>query len=183
MRKIIFLDHDGVICLADNFGSRRNKNGHTGMNSDIHSRFDNFDRKAVSVLNSIIESTGCELVVSSDWRFWATLDEMGQYYISQGIKKAPIDYTPRQTSQSKLLGGFDVERPEARSYEIKEWLSGHPEVSHWVAVDDLDMSERFSDASGNYRLGLKNFVHTPRSREGIKQSGIKEKIEFFLNSH
>jgi len=28
--------------------------------------------------------------------------------------------------------------------------------------------------------GLKNFVHTPRSNEGIKQSGIKEKIIKFL---
>jgi hypothetical protein len=28
--------------------------------------------------------------------------------------------------------------------------------------------------------GLENFVHTPRSYEGIKQSGIKEKIINFL---
>jgi len=28
--------------------------------------------------------------------------------------------------------------------------------------------------------GLKNFVLTPKSREGIKQSGIKEKILEFL---
>jgi len=28
--------------------------------------------------------------------------------------------------------------------------------------------------------GLDNFVHTPRSGEGIKQSGIKEKIIKFL---
>jgi len=174
--KILFLDHDGVICLVDNFGSRRKKRGYIGMNSDILSRFDNFDGKAISVLNSIIESTGCEIVVSSDWRFWATLEEMGQYYISQGIKKAPIDYTPRQISQSKLLGGFDTEPAETRSYEIKEWLSEHPEVSHWVAVDDLDMSERFGNISRNYQWGLKNFVHTPKSREGIKQTGIKEKI-------
>lgn len=30
------------------------------------------------------------------------------------------------------------------------------------------------------RDGLDNFVHTPRSSEGIKQSGIKEKIIKFL---
>ena len=28
--------------------------------------------------------------------------------------------------------------------------------------------------------GLTNFVHTPRSNEGIKQNGIKEKILKFL---
>lgn len=180
MKKIIFLDHDGVICLLDNFGSRRNKKGYIGMNSDVLARFDNFDRKAVKVLNSVIEATDCEIVVSSDWRFWATLEEMGQYYLSQGIKKAPIAYTPRYISQEVAAGGFDNEPAETRSYEIKEWLSENPDVTHWVAVDDLDMTERFGIVSGNHRWGLKNFVHTPKSREGIKQSGIREKIEHFL---
>ena len=32
----------------------------------------------------------------------------------------------------------------------------------------------------NYDWGLDNFVLTPSSREGIKQSGIKEKILTFL---
>lgn len=180
MKKIIFLDHDGVICLLDNFGSRRNKKGYIGMNSDVLARFDNFDRKAVKVLNDIIEATDCEIVVSSDWRFWATLEEMGQYYISQGIKKAPIAYTPRHISTSKFIGGFDNEAAETRSYEIKEWLKENSDVSHWVAVDDLDMKERFGSISGNHQWGLKNFVHTVKSREGIKQSGIKEKILGFL---
>jgi len=33
---------------------------------------------------------------------------------------------------------------------------------------------------GSKNPGLTNFVLTPRSREGIKQSGIKEKILKFL---
>ena len=62
-----------------------------------------------------------------------------------------------------------------RILEIKKYLSEHPEVTHWVAVDDLNMS---NESNGN--LGLDNFVLTPRSLEGIKQSGIKEKVLRFL---
>ena len=69
---------------------------------------------------------------------------------------------------------------------IQHWLDKHPEVTHWVAVDDLDMSIEF--LSGHFaardesddKPGLTNFVKTPKSWEGIKQSGIKDKIIKFL---
>ena len=70
--------------------------------------------------------------------------------------------------------------------EIQNWLDNHPEVTHWVAVDDLNMSieflsPRFSAADGSdAKPGLTNFVLTPKSTEGIKQSGLKEKILNFL---
>ena len=41
-------------------------------------------------------------------------------------------------------------------------------------VDDLDMSNDY------LRPGLDNFVLTPKSLEGIKQSGIEKKIISFL---
>jgi hypothetical protein len=48
--KILFLDHDGVICLSSEWGSRfKNKEG-------LDSVFDRFNEKAVRVLNQIIES-------------------------------------------------------------------------------------------------------------------------------
>ena len=61
-----------------------------------------------------------------------------------------------------------------RILEIQEWLKNN-QVDKWVAIDDLNMSPEFN---GGY--GLENFVLTPRSTEGIKQSGIKEKILGFL---
>jgi hypothetical protein len=42
------------------------------------------------------------------------------------------------------------------------------------------MKEQYGGIDGNYKYGLTNFVHTPRSKEGIKQSGVKEKIIKFL---
>ena len=59
-----------------------------------------------------------------------------------------------------------------RIVEIKKFITEHPEITHWVSVDDLDMS----NSTKNRNLGLDNFVLTPRMNEGIKQSGIKDKI-------
>ncbi len=56
-----------------------------------------------------------------------------------------------------------------RVIEIEKWISEHSEVTHWVAIDDMDLSK------------LDNFVLTARPyNEGIKQSGIKHKIVNFL---
>ena len=102
--KILFLDHDGVICLSNNWGGRKNKwakyrsaNPETSPNlkdAPVEVRFDDFDSKAVKALNGIIKETGAEIVISSDWKLHATLGELGDYYESQGIIKRPIALTP-----------------------------------------------------------------------------------------
>lgn len=143
-------------------------------------RFDDFDRKAVRVLNEILDRTGADIIVSSDWRFHATLQELGDYYTLQGVNKKPIGMTVNSLPGNTDFFDPSTDLEETRSLEIKEYLKEHPEVTHWVAVDDLDMSERFGEISGNLIWGLKNFVHTPKSSEGIKQCGVKEKIIKFL---
>lgn len=195
--KVIFLDNDGVICLSNNWGSRYKKQKEwggrklsmTSWDMPVEYRFDNFDEKAIKVLNTILEETGAEIVVSSDWRLHANLEQLGEYYLSQGISKKPIavtelfkDIFPSEWSQLRFRAELELER----SMEIQNWLEQHPEVTNWVAIDDLDMSIEF--LSGHFaakdgsdsKPGLSNFVHTPRSNEGIKQSGIKEKIIKFL---
>ena len=187
------LDNDGVICLSNNWGGRavkwanfkRDNPEFEFDNRPVQCRFDDFDSKAVKVLNKILEETGAEIVVSSDWRLHATLEELGDYYESQGIIKRPIavtdqfkDLFPKEWNAFRFRAELELER----SMEIGHWLENHPEVTHWVAVDDLNMSPEFlskyftnsEDEAKN--PGLSNFVLTPRSREGIKQSGVKEKI-------
>lgn len=174
-KPVLFLDHDGVICLSTEWGSRfKNKEG-------LDSAFDRFNDKAIKVLNQIIEETDCEIVISSDWRFHAPLEQMQELYRIRGIKKVPIGYTTTGLDWKKFIGIYpDNELEATRSFEILNWLKNHPEVTKWVAVDDLDMNERYGEITGNFKYGLKNFVHTPRSKEGIKQCGIKEKIIKFL---
>ena len=199
--KVIFLDNDGVICLSNNWGSRHKKQKKWGkrklsmsMSSiPVEYRFDNFDKKAIEILNEILETTGAEIVVSSDWRLHANLEELGEYYESQGIIKKPFDVTERfhytnWEAEGRIPTDFPWNRTDGleqeRHFEIKEWLKNHSEVTHWVAVDDLNMGihmEKTGWSSAYDRSwGLENFVWTPRSREGIKQSGTKEKILSFL---
>ena len=195
--KVLFLDNDGVICLSNNWGSRTTKRRKAGLRASVPPlelpvdiRFDNFDKKSVKILNEILEETGAEIVVSSDWRFYATLEELGEYYTSQGIIKKPIavtgmfkDLFPKEWSSLRFRADLELER----YMEIQHWIDEHPEITKWVAVDDLDMSvsflgDRFSSADDSEKKpGLTNFVLTPRVNEGIKQSGVKDKILMYLS--
>lgn len=190
--KVLFLDNDGVICLSNNWGNRfkkqrkvYTKDNPRPLNSEIpvKLRFDNFDKKAVKILNEILIGTGAEIVVSSDWKLHATLEELGEYYESQGIIKKPIDLTPNMKDLDESGYGLFKWKgfyESIRIFEINEYLKNHPEVTHWVAVDDLNMGVFEYGVGGMNEGGLTNFVLTPKSTEGIKQSGVKEKILKFL---
>jgi hypothetical protein len=195
--KVIFLDHDGVICLSTEWGGRFKKHRKAGRKLSqsvaslpVLSRFDNFNKKAIKVLNDILDETGAEIVVSSDWKRWADVEEMGVYYESQGIKKKPIAFTPNLSQCTKYIedypAGFMWSRSwdleQTRSIEIKQYLHDHPEITHWVSIDDLRMGKTGLDYGEPYEheWGLDNFVETPKGSEGIKQSGIKDKVLTFL---
>jgi len=166
-KPIIFLDHDGVICLGRNWGGRFKKAarwakergiGLAGLyeRSDlpVGVLFDDFDKKAVAVLNRIICETDADIIVSSDWRLHADLSALQRFYLEQGVVKGPVGMT-----------GIcrDTMFEEARVKEIQLWLSQNHH-SLWVAVDDMNLG------------ALGRFVHIPKSSEGIKQSGAAEKI-------
>jgi hypothetical protein len=172
--KIIFLDNDGVMCLSTEWGGRMKKIKKWKLNNPdsegyvndpkipAHIKMDNFNSKAVKVLNEILELTDAEIVVSSDWKLHCNLEQLKDMFREYGVIKSPIDVTPNEISKDMS----DLENN--RVSEINSWLNNHPDVTHWVAIDDLDLGE------------LSNFVHTKKSNEGIKQSGIKEKILKFL---
>jgi hypothetical protein len=186
--KVIFLDNDGVICLDNNWGSRTKKwkkwlktNPPSLLLSDapVEYRFDNFDKKAVGVLNRILEATQAEIVVSSDWRLHASLEELGDYYIAQGISKRPIAFTPK-------LSDFDPNTfsmftwkwwyDKIRIIEIKEWLKDN-EVESWVSIDDLRLGKDHHPDNG---LDYFVLMESPYN-EGIKQSGKEQEIIKILN--
>jgi hypothetical protein len=195
--KVLFLDHDGVICLSTEWGGRFKKQKKWGgrklsmTNSEIpfQYRFDNFNKKAVKILNQILEQTGSEIVVSSDWKLHCNLEEMGEYYESQGIIKKPISFTLK-SHECKWYDDnvFDWNKQwyleQHRSIEIKQYLVDHPEITNWVAVDDLNMGKTglYYSMEFEHEWGLDNFVLTEKDNEGIKQTGIKDKIINYLNN-
>jgi hypothetical protein len=184
--KVIFLDHDGVICLSTEWGGRHKKQkkwdgrklSMSMRDIPLEYRFDNFNKKSIKVLNEIIEETGAEIVISSDWKLHGTLEELSNYYESQGIVKKPIALTTNLGQCTWYNDMVWVWSPRwdlemTRVIEIKQFLYDHPEITHWVAVDDLNMGKNGEDWKD---WGLDNFVLTPSSDQGIKQSGIKNKI-------
>jgi hypothetical protein len=190
--KILILDNDGVICLSNNWGGRKKKwakyrsaNPNSSPNlkdAPVEYRFDDFDKKAIKVLNEILEETGAEIVVSSDWKLHATLEELGDYYESQGIIKRPIAVTPNiehcKDYDDNFMWSPQWDLEQTRTIEIKQYLHDHPEITHWVSIDDLNMGkigEPWKDI-----WAIDNFVLTPKRNEGIKQCGIKEKIINYL---
>ena len=190
--KVIFLDNDGVICLSNNWGGRTKKwakyrsanpdSSKERKDAPVSVRFDDFDKKAVKILNEILEETGAEIVVSSDWKLHATLEELGDYYESQGIIKRPIAVTTNLGQCTWYNDQVWIWSPRwdlemTRVIEITQYLHDHPEVTHWVAVDDLNMGKNGEDWKN---WGIDNFVLTPKSSEGIKQLSVKEKILKFL---
>lgn len=198
--KVLFLDHDGVICLDNQWGSRtdkRKKYEELDKNGDVlkwgkykrvielpvYDRFDDFNAECVDIINSIIIKTDCQIVVSSDWRELASVEEMGDYYESQGIIRRPLDFTPIELPAGLKFYSMMTEPEETRSYQILQWLSEHPEVTHWVAIDDLDMRKVYSDSTGLYEIewGLYNFVHTIGIQNlGINQEGKADEVIGYL---
>ena len=209
MMKVIFLDNDGVICLDNNWGGRTRKwkkylktnpENHLLVMAPVEYRFDDFDKKAVKVLNEILAETGAEIIVSSDWRLHATLEELGDYYEAQGISKRPIGMTRTYVEIRKEMpegveianqfyeGAFPYSRTEeyeqVRHLEILQYLKDHPEITHWVAIDDLDMGNieyLWDNRTKERKWGLSNFVRTTIMSEGIKQSGKKTQVLEFLS--
>ena len=133
-RKIIFLDHNGVMYIK--------KHPCPGY-------LDLFDKNKIILLNKILHTIkDVEIVVSSDWRFWVNLATMKQFYIQQGIQP-PVDYT---THVSKPYYGS---MEHSRAHEINNWLKKNGDVTHWVAIDDLDMTPYLSNfVKTNYSFNM-----------------------------
>jgi len=161
--KVLFLDHYGVMCLNSREITRSELDMPTAdefVDTDIKV-FSSFDAGAVTVLNSILDATQCEIVVSSDWKRGVTVDYMSEFYQQQGIKKSPIDFTD-------WLPGYPSYHQQ-RATEINTWLEAHADVESWVAVDDLYMG-----------TWLDNFAWAKHVHLGIKDATVQQQILGFL---
>ena len=93
--KVIFLDNDGVVCLSTEWGGRAKKKlkylkEFPGVKDlPAYVKMDNFNDKAVKTLNLILEQTGAEIVVSSDWKLYCTLEELQEMFPQTEILLSP----------------------------------------------------------------------------------------------
>lgn len=120
--KVIFLDIDGVMNTDFSESYVKADNGWTYIG---------IDNSKVKELKRIVDTTGAEIVLSSDWRY---AFEVGAYkqevhtckYLNNKLRKQGLkiyDKTP------------DIAKFE-RGLEISTWLDKHPEVTDYVILDD-----------------------------------------------
>jgi hypothetical protein len=123
-----------------------------------------FDEKCVRIFNDIIEKTNPVIVLSSDWKDKYTIAMLNEIFEWNNVNAKVSDITPnlwgtQYTSLQQL--------EECRAEEILKYQVDHANVvDKWVAIDDLNLKSWMPD----------NFVHCTRVNEGIKQSGVKDKI-------
>jgi len=103
--KVIFLDIDGVL----NYRHMR----------DICP-------KAVALLNSLVEKTGANIVISSSWRISVSMIRICEELVSCGFK-----------FPERIIGCTPSVPERERGHEIKLWLKQVP-VDKFVIIDDLD---------------------------------------------
>lgn len=114
--KVLFLDVDGVL-----------NNYKTGGIFTV-------SRSKLKLLQCVVKSTGCIIVLSSTWR----LNVMGEL----DVLKRKFGY--RGMVISDTTPKFNGKRGE----QIQYWLKQHPEVKAWCIVDDD--SDMLDDQSLNF---------------------------------
>ena len=133
MKKIIFLDIDGVLNSGRWFAK-------IGGEPDADGYGISFDPVAVDCLGRIISETGAEIVISSSWK-WLGLDTMRNMWKDRNLPGKIIGITPNSVSDELLIDA-DIDSMELfhiRGEEIKEWLKKHGKrVCNYVIIDDMD---------------------------------------------
>lgn len=114
--KVIFLDVDGVL-NSENFYR---------WLGDNHKRkycgYELLDQRAILCLQDIVFVTGADIVLSSSWRLSRSC--------LKRLEEQLLPYDLRFVDRTVSIPHED------RGSEIKEWLSRHPYVTHFVILDD-----------------------------------------------
>ncbi|KHD05745.1 hypothetical protein PN36_22565 [Candidatus Thiomargarita nelsonii] len=134
--KVIFLDIDGVLQPGTQHRFdhdmdklkedliQTNPDYETIDKHDIGATYYDWDKTAVSLLTELCEKTGAQFVISSGWRFFASLQELRLLFSIHQIDKYVFD----------TLGTESTERK--RYEEIQDYLESHNNVTHYVIIGE-----------------------------------------------
>jgi hypothetical protein len=165
--KIIFLDIDGVLATHKQYMMNRKKfQDKNEIAKELNIPYP-FDPKCVKIFNEILENTGAEIILSSDWRFHWDLKKLDRIFKFNKVIKSPIDVTVSEDVSMSYL-------EKNRAYQIGEYVQRN-EITEYVVIDDLNVSGFMKITNDEDK-----FVLT-EDFEGLKKLGIKEKIINILN--
>jgi len=114
MKKILFLDIDGVLCCE------RSSVAHNGYPAAKNpSSWGKFDQEAILILRDIITRTGAGVVLTSSWRHEANIHAL-EYRLGVRV------YGLTRTSK-----GLD-----SRGAQIDDWIKVNPGIEAFAILDD-----------------------------------------------
>ena len=151
MTNIIFLDIDGAL------------NSMPYANSIVHTPNEHQEINPFNLqqLSTIYNACNCKIILSSTWR---TID------VNDNEDCKNMYAYLKNTLASKQMFIYDKTPVinNNRPLEIKTWLTQHPNVTHFVILDD-DFN---SDAYAEYQLE-KHLVHTNYFCKELKDGGLQ----------
>jgi len=153
-KPIIFLDIDGVLATVKQY-NLTNQSKTWLQKYNVYP----FDPKCVKIFNEILEKVDADIIISSDWRVEFTLEELADIFKINGVIRPPMDVTPQYpTSMSHYS--------KNRAGEIMKYVTDNKIGKNWIAIDDLNLNLWLDE----------HFFMCKSEWEGIKQSGLKQKI-------
>lgn len=137
--KVIFLDFDGVINSHQSATFWHNKRDQQKWENEMYADWPGTIKEyiacefcpiALSNVEELIRRIpDAKIVVSSTWRMGETVETLQAILKpSKLVADAVIGTTP-------VFRGRDG-KSVLRGHEIKDWLDRHPEVTHYVIIDD-----------------------------------------------
>ena len=169
IRKIIFLDFDGVIVTAS-------------------SQFNRFDRSCMEHLTHIIDKTDANIVISSSWRIGNGFRALRAMFDGFGLFHRVIGVTP-------MLNGNMIRGQEIDAWIKNPLLSSKLELnlkSFVILDDDSDMEPHMdrlvlvpTDTGLTEKEADEAFNHyiDKRKMDRSKIKSVQESIKFYMKKH
>lgn len=149
--KAIFLDIDGVLNSGQWFRKVRSTSWKWRQMAGKYLSY-SVDKKAIKLLNEIIEATDAKIVLSSSWRLGPPLVTLKVQFKEIGIDL--YDKTPcwgelgiTDWESYKDESGQEHLRVIPRGDIIAKYLEEHPEFTSYVILDDVD---QFNEEQHNH---------------------------------
>lgn len=165
--QVIFLDIDGVVRPITESGFSMNTVLIDGISVPLAGCGSDFPSTAIAAVRYIVEATGAVIVLSSEWRRHASLKKG----VEDKLKHEGMSLHDATTTELELGGFINAENDrseggmrnafaERRVREIGTYLKAHPDITSWVALDDVDLSQADRSTSRDKPVMRENFVHT-----------------------